>query len=97
MNVPFTDDAELDQVRRAATAAGLSTREYIRRAALSFANAVPDDFLQAAVDTHAYVRDAFHEILPEDGRPNEARRAAEAEAGRRLAELDGDQAHGNAA
>lgn len=97
MNVPFADDDELDQVRRAATAAGLSTREYIRRAALSFANAVPNEFLQAAVEAHAHVKDAFAEILPEDGRPNEERRSAEAEAGHRLAELDGDQAHGSAA
>lgn len=97
MNVPFTDDAELDKVRRAAAAAGLPTREYIRRAALSFADAIPNEFLQAAVETHAYVSEAFAEILPEDGRPNQAYRTADAEAGRRLADLDGDQAHGTAA
>ncbi|MFD3456612.1 hypothetical protein ACFWVC_31120 [Streptomyces sp. NPDC058691] len=90
MNVPFKDDDELDQVRRAAAAANLSTREYIRRAALSQANAVPTAFLEAAMEAHEYVKDAFAEILPEDGRPDPAYRAADAEAGRRLADLDSD-------
>ncbi|MFJ4849350.1 MULTISPECIES: hypothetical protein [unclassified Streptomyces] len=98
MNVPFTDDDELDQVRRAAAAAGLPTREFIRQAALIQANAVPTAFLEAAMEAHAKVKDAFAEILPEDGRPNEAYRAADAEAGHRLAELNADdQARGTAA
>ncbi|MFF3256736.1 hypothetical protein ACFYWP_38515 [Actinacidiphila glaucinigra] len=98
MNVPFTDDDELDQVRRAAAAAGVSTREFIRQAALTQANAIPTAFLKAALEAHAYVKDAFAEILPEDGRPNDAYRAADGEAGRDLAELDADgQAHGTAA
>jgi hypothetical protein len=97
MNVPFADDDELETVRVAARAAGLSTREYIRQAALSQANAVPTAFLEAAMEAREHVRDAFAEVFPEDAAPSTANRDAETEAGRYLTEHDSDQAHGTAA
>ena len=97
MNVPFTDEDELETVRAAAKAAGLSTREYIRQAALNQALAVPTAFLDAALQHQERIRDAFAEVFPEDAAPKTGYGDAEAEAARRLAEPDGGQTHGTAA
>lgn len=89
MNVPF-EDSELTAITAAAQALGVSTRQYIRDAALRSALAKRDAFLAAALEACAYTADAFAEVCPQDSVPNAEYRQAEAKAARRLAEMDGE-------
>jgi hypothetical protein len=95
MNVPFEDN-ELTAITAAAQAAGVSARQYIRDAALNSALAKRNEFLAAAMEAYDLTKDAFAELCPEDAAPNTEYRQAEADAARRLAEMDG-RAQGHAA
>lgn len=95
MNVPFEGN-ELDAITAAASAAGVSARQYIKDAALSRALAKRTVFLDAAMHHYDLTRAAFAEVCPEDAKPDTDLARAEAEAARTLADMD-RQAHGTAA
>ncbi|MFD3450590.1 hypothetical protein ACFWVC_00165 [Streptomyces sp. NPDC058691] len=95
MNVPFDEDDDLRAVTEAAAAAGVSTRQFIRDAALDRALAKPRAFLAAALAEQDRIAAVWAEHDPEDARPDPARHAAEAEAAAALAAMD--NARGTAA
>jgi hypothetical protein len=92
MNVPFEDN-ELKAINDAASAAGISARQYIKNAALDLALAKQTAFLDHAMYHYGITREAFAEAFPQDVQPNTDLRRAEADAARHL----GNDAHGTAA
>ena len=87
MNVPFEGE-ELAAVTAAARAAGKSTREYIREAALDRALAKQSAFLEAALRAYEDTKAAFAEFDPEDAAQGGGLRDAEAEAAAGLADME---------
>jgi hypothetical protein len=89
VEVPFGPD-ERAAVQAAAAAAGISEAQFVRQAALQLADARQKAFLRAAEHHRRTVADAFADTA--DSAADPARRCAEQDAARQIAD-----AHGNAA